>query len=148
MGDDFRFSDEDLDNFRKAFTSFAIDDRVDTKQDLGNLLRAVGFMPYQEEVEDMVEDIDEPTFDFDTFRYVAYRHARSVDLERELLDGFRIFDKKGEGVLPVPKVRQILQNLKRPFTDDQINELFLQAEVKLGATTIDYVDFVKVILDF
>jgi Ca2+-binding EF-hand superfamily protein len=149
MADEVIFTQEDRDNFKNAFDAFDEnrDDRVATKL-LSRLLRAVGFNPLPEEIEDMVEDIGESNFDFESFMYIVYRHARSVDPERELVDAFRVFDTKGERKLPVPLVRQILQNLKKPFSDDQINELFLQAELRPGAQFVEYEDFVKVMLEF
>jgi Ca2+-binding EF-hand superfamily protein len=149
MTDDLVFTAEDRENFQNAFKAFdeSQSNRVLTER-LGKLLRAVGFNPFAEEIEDMMRDSGESTFDFDSFMYIVYRHARCVDPERELIDAFKVFDKKGEGKLTVPLVRQILLNLKQPFTDDQINELFVQAEIKPGAQYVDYNEFVKVMLEF
>ena len=142
------FSPEDLENFKNAFDAFDEnrDDLVETSE-LGKLLRAVGFNPMPEEVEDMVEDIDSPTFDFNSFIYIVYRHARECDPEQELVDAFRVFDKDGSGKLKTDTIRQILRNLKQPFTEDQINELLSQANVD-KQDCVKYEEFVKVTLDF
>jgi calmodulin len=148
MGDDLVFTAEDRENFKNAFDAFDEnrDDRVATKL-LGRLLRAVGFNPLPEEIADMTEDIGETNFDFESFMYIVYRHARSVDPERELIRAFRIFDRKGEGKLPTALVRQILQNLKHPFTNEQIDGIFREAEVG-SSPFVEYEEFVKVLLDF
>ncbi|OHT10162.1 EF hand family protein [Tritrichomonas foetus] len=142
------FAPEDRENFKNAFDAFDEnrDDLVETSE-LGKLLRAVGFNPLPEEVEDMQEDIDGPTFDFNSFMYIVYRHARECDPEQELVDAFRVFDKTGSGKLKTEVIRDILRNLKQPFTEDQINELLGQAQIdKQGC--VKYEDFVKVMLDF
>jgi Ca2+-binding EF-hand superfamily protein len=148
MAEDGVFSPEDRENFKNAFDAFDDDrdERVATSV-LGKLLRAVGFNPLPEEVEDMIEDIGAPVFDFNSFLYILYRHAREADPEGELVDSFKVFDKTGRGKLKVDLIRQILGNLKQPFTDDQISELLGQANVD-DNDEVDYVEFVKVMLDF
>jgi calmodulin len=143
------FSPEERENFKNAFDAFDEnrDHLVDTIT-LGKLLRAVGYNPLPEEVQDMQEDIASPTFDFESFLYVLHHHARAVDPEGELIEAFRVFDKKGNGKLETGQVREILKHIKQPFTDDQINELFVQADIKPGAIEVDYVEFVKVMLEF
>jgi Ca2+-binding EF-hand superfamily protein len=145
--DEVDFGPEERENYKNAFDAFDDDrdERVATDV-LGKLLRAVGFNPLPEETEDMIEDIGAPSFDFHSFLYILYRHARQADPEGELIDSFKVFDKKGEGKLPVEMIRQILSNLNHPFTDDQISELLGQAEVRDGFVV--YTDFVKVMLDF
>jgi Ca2+-binding EF-hand superfamily protein len=148
MAEEGVFSPDDRENFKNAFDAFD-DDRDDrvASDVLGKLLRAVGFNPLPEEVEDMAEDIGAPTFDFNSFLYILYRHAREADPEGELVDSFKVFDKTGSGKLKTDKIRQILGNLKQPFTDDQISELLGQAEVDSNDEVV-YADFVKVMLDF
>jgi Ca2+-binding EF-hand superfamily protein len=116
---------------------------------LGKLLRAVGFNPYPEEVEDMIEEIEKNNdpLNFAASLYVLRSHARAVDPEGELVDEFRVFDKDGKGKLKVETIRNILKGIKQPFTDDQITELISQAEVDSG-NCIASRDFVKLMLDF
>lgn len=144
------FAQEDKENFKNAFDAFDEDrdDRVETSE-LGKLLRAVGFNPMPEEVQDMMEDINAPNFDFKTFLYIVYRHARECDPEQELVDAFKVFDKDGSGKIKVDTIREILKNLKQPFTDDQVNELLGQAQKLIDKNNcVKYAEFVKVMLDF
>lgn len=144
------FAKEDKENFKNAFDAFDEDrdDLVETSE-IGKLLRAVGFNPMPEEVQDMMEDIDAPKFDFKTFMYIVYRHARECDPEQELIDAFKVFDKDGSGKINVNTIREILKNLKQPFTDDQINELLAQAQNIIDKNNnVKYSEFVKVMLDF
>lgn len=145
---DTYFTAEERENFRNAFDAFDEDrDEFITVESLEKVIRAVGFNPMPEEVEDMIEDVRAPTLNFDSFMYILYRHAREADPETELVNAFRVFDKEGSGRLKLDLVRDILKNIKRPFSDQQISELFSQAEVG-GDDCVNYVDFVKVMLDF
>lgn len=142
------FSPEDRENFKNAFDAFDEnrDGLVETSE-IGKLLRAVGFNPMPEEVEDMIEDIDAQQFDFNSFLYIIYRHARECDPEQELIDAFRVFDKDGSGKLKTDTIREILRHLKKPFTEEQINELLSQAKID-KQECIQYEEFVKVMLEF
>jgi Ca2+-binding EF-hand superfamily protein len=142
------FAAEDRENFKNAFDAFDDNrDDVVSVEVLGKLLRAVGFNPRPDEVEDMIEDIGAPVFDFNSFLYIVSLHAREADPEAELVDAFRVFDKTGSGLLKTDTVRQILRNLKEPFTDDQIDELLGRAEVD-AEDSVKYEDFVTLMLDF
>ena len=146
--DNVFFSQEDRENFKNAFDAFDEnrDELIET-EDLGKLLRAVGFNPTPEEVEDMIEDAGSSKIDFSSFLYIASRHSREVDPEQELVDAFRVFDKDGTGKLKTDIIRKILRNLRQPFTEDQIAELLGQASID-SQDCIKYKNFVKVMLDF
>ena len=146
--DDIFFTIEDRENFKNAFDAFDEnrDDLIETS-DLGKLLRAVGFNPMPEEVEDMIEDVGQSTLDFNSFLYICSRHAREVDPEQELVDAFRVFDKEGTGKIKTDTIRKILRNLRQPFSDDQISELLGQANID-KQDCVKYHEFVKVMLDF
>lgn len=133
-------------NYKNAFDAFDEDrDDMITKDVLGKLLRALGYNPYPEEVEDMIADVGSDKIDFDSFMYLVSKHAREADPEKELVDAFRVFDKEGTGKLHKDQVRQILKNLKQPFTNEQIDELFS----KTGKDAyIDYAQFVTIMLNF
>jgi Ca2+-binding EF-hand superfamily protein len=141
------FRPEDRENFKNAFDAFDEDrDDLCATGILGKLIRAIGFNPLPEEVEDMQNDINAPTFDFNTFLYLVYRHAREADPEAELIESFRVFDKDGSGKLPIATIRQILENLKQPFTREQIDELLGKANIV--GDKIAYEEFVPLMLDF
>jgi calmodulin len=142
------FPPEDKENFKNAFSAFDDDrDGVIPKELLGKLLRAVGFNPYPEEVEDMIDDLGSNALDFKNFYYLLSCHARAAYPDEELVDAFRVFDKDGTGRLAVATIEKILKSLKQPFTEDQIAELISQANVD-EQSTVDYREFVRVMLEF
>lgn len=137
---------QERENYKNAFDAFDEDrDDMITKDVLGKLLRALGYNPYPEEVEDMIADVGADKIDFDSFMYLVSKHAREADPEKELIDAFRVFDKEGTGKLPKDQVRQILRSLKQPFTNEQIDELFS----KTGKDqNVDYAQLVQIMLTF
>ena len=148
MSEQSVFPPEVRENYKNAFDSFDEDrDGLVETSEIGKLLRAIGYNPMPEEVEDMISDIDAEKFDFNSFLYIVYRHARECDPEQELIDAFRVFDKNGSGKLKTDTIREILRHLKKPFTEEQINELLGQATID-KQDFIQYEDFVKIMLEF
>jgi calmodulin len=153
------FSQEEKENFHNAFNAFDEDrDGKIPPTVLGKLLRAVGFNPYPEEVEDMIEDASPNggPIDFDAFLYLLSAHAKAAEPEAELVASFRVFDKHGTGRLPAETIRKILRGIQHPFEPQQIDALLKQAK-KAGLVKqeeadeqpkIDYAELVKLMLDF
>jgi calmodulin len=140
------FTPQQREIFRNVFDAFDEDRDEQVSVDvLGKLMRAVGYQPVVEEVEDMIEDIGNPTFDLETFLYLIYRHAREADPQKEFVDAFKAFDKDGSGRLRISLVRQILRNLKRqPYTDTQVKQLFIDLEgFDENAGTLQYEKLAK-----
>jgi Ca2+-binding EF-hand superfamily protein len=144
------FSPDEKENFQHAFNAF--DDDRDGKippKQLGKLLRAVGFNPFPEEIEDMKWDAcpHGGTLDFEAFYYLLSQYARAVDPEAELVASFRLFDKRGTGRLPEETIANILRSIKHPFDENQIAEIISQATIDENGM-IDYREFVQLMLDF
>jgi Ca2+-binding EF-hand superfamily protein len=146
-------SPELRESYKNAFDAFD-EDRIDQvrTEDLGKVIRAIGFNPTAEEIEDMKLDLNSETFTFKAFLFIVYRHSREVDPEAELIDAFRVLDKTGSGTLTVGEIRRILKNLKKPLTDAQINQLVEQAnppgDKDDDKREIEYTRFVRLMLDF
>jgi Ca2+-binding EF-hand superfamily protein len=144
------FTPEEKENFQHAFNAF--DDDRDGKippKQLGKLLRAVGFNPYPEEVQDMIADAcpHGAMLEFDGFYYLLSQYARAVDPEADLVASFRLFDKRGTGRLSEQTIANILRSIKHPFTESQIDEILSQA-TRDENSMIDYREFVQLMLDF
>ncbi|OHT15749.1 Calmodulin-2 [Tritrichomonas foetus] len=136
---------EELEKLHNAFDAFDNDNDGRVECDLlETLLRAVGFNPTPEEIEDMVIDIQKRPFSFGQFLFIVYRHSRAINVEEELIAAFTVFDKNKSGRLPVLTVRSILESTRQPFTQDQIDDLLEQVDVTNDE--VDYPMLVRLIL--
>jgi Ca2+-binding EF-hand superfamily protein len=143
------FSREEIQNFQNAFNAFDEDgDERNPLPVLGKLLRAVNYLPREEEIEDMVEEIapysDQITFE--DFLGFAYYHARYVDPRKELFNAFRLFDRKETGILPAELLNKILRSFKHRLSETEIEELLGVADISEG--DVEYKDFVEKLLNF
>merc|ERR1711988_253840 len=99
-------------------------DLFDTKKvdflsadDLGEIMRAMGFRPTEEELKDLLAEIDEDgsgEIEFAEFcQLCATFLVEDPDMEtmkRELKDAFRIYDKEGNGYITTETLRSSLVN--------------------------------------
>lgn len=91
------FSSEEKENFRNAF-----DEERDGKIPpavLGKLLRAVGFNPYPEGVDDASPN--------GAFLSLLSAHANAAEPESEFVASFRVFDKHGTGRFSTDTIKRI-----------------------------------------
>lgn len=142
---EFKLTSEQLERLQNAFDLF--DEDCDNKIDCSFLepaLRAIGFNPRPEEVEDMIADAGNKPISFNAFLYIVSRHSRCVHPEDELIDAFRVFDREKTGYIPVSQIKTILTSINHPFTEDQIDELLEHLDTQKG--NVDYKALVNLIL--
>merc|ERR1739842_234114 len=107
-------------------------DLFDTKKveflsadDLGEIMRAMGFRPTEEELKELLAEIDEDgsgEIEFGEFSQLCATFlVEDPDMEtmkRELKDAFRIYDKEGLGYITTETLRGLIGELLAPLTDE------------------------------
>merc|ERR1712203_345686 len=86
--------------------------------DLGEIMRAMGFRPTEEELKDLLAEIDEDgsgEIEFGEFcQLCATFLVEDPDMEtmkRELKDAFRLYDKEGQGFISTDTLRGLITEL-------------------------------------
>ncbi|KAG0019202.1 hypothetical protein BGZ81_009881 [Podila clonocystis] len=103
-------------------------------ESLGDLLRALGQNPTQDEVEQLVRSADPSgrrSIGFDAFLKIllrpdGFRPAGTYD---EFVKGFKVFDKEGDGYISSGELRFVLTSLGEKLTDAEVDELLKGVEV-------------------
>merc|ERR1711910_80486 len=109
-------------------------DLFDTKKqeflsgdDLGEIMRAMGFRPTEEELADLLHEVDEDgsgEIEFGEFyQLCATFLVEDPDMEtmkRELKDAFRVYDKEGLGYITTDTLRGLISELLAPLTDEEL----------------------------
>lgn len=78
-----------------------------------------------------------------TFERLHRQKEATIPAE-EFIDGLRVFDKDGNGLIPATELRHLLTTLGERLTDDEVEQLISEFEDKNGM--ILYEDFVKTVL--
>lgn len=147
MGDSL--TDEKMSELREAFEMFDRDkDGLINSKELGNILRSLGHEPSEQELTDMINEIDgdaDGKIDFNEFIDLMLKRAKDSDIEEELIEAFRIFDKESEGLISSSEFRHIMLTLGEKLSEDEVDEMIKEADSR-GEGVINYKDFVKIML--
>jgi calmodulin len=162
------YGDIDFDEVTEA-TGLAIDeikclkvcfDLFDTKKqdylsadDLDEIMRAMGFRPSQEELQELLEEIDEDgsgEIEFGEFcQLCATFLVEDPDIEtmkRELKDAFRIYDKEGLGYISTDTLRNLIGELLAPLTDEELDGIIEELDED-GSGSMDFDEFCEMMMN-
>lgn len=147
MGDNL--TDDKIREYKEAFDMFDRDKdgQIDAKE-LGNVLRSLGHEPNEQELSDMIYDVDsneDKRIDFNEFIQLMQKRAKDSDIEEELTEAFKIFDKEGNGHIESSEFRHLMLTLGEKLSDDEIDEMIKEADPR-NEGYINYRDFVKLML--
>jgi calmodulin len=148
------FDDELKEYFRLQFKLFD-KDNSDTIPigDLGSALRMCGLNPWESELQQIVEEADHEgtgIVNFQTFLdsiMTGLTHYHSVE---EAKDAFRAFDPEQRGVISMNDLRYVFSTLGDKLTDEEINELVVEAQAESDVDgNVQYDSFiVRMLPDF
>lgn len=118
-------------------------------KDLGLAIRAVYLNPTEAELHEMIAEVDPEgagTLSLDAFLMLVSKRQKDLDVEEDILDAFRVFDKDGNGFISNVELRYILSNLGEKLMEgEDLEEMIKEAECNDDGQ-INYEEFVKVIM--
>merc|ERR1712062_556770 len=134
-------------------------DLFDTKKveflsadDLGEIMRAMGFRPTEEELKELLLEIDEDgsgEIEFGEFSQLCATFlVEDPDMEtmkRELKDAFRIYDKEGLGYITNETLRSLIGELLAPLTDEELDGIIDELDED-GSGTMDFDEFCEMMM--
>ena len=120
--------------------------------ELGEIMRAMGFRPTEEELVDLVNEIDEDgsgQIEFAEFcQLCATFLVEDPDIEtmkKELKDAFRIYDKEGQGFITMDVLRGLIAELLSPLTDEELDGIISELDED-GSGTMDFDEFCEMMM--
>lgn len=141
-------TEEQLIEYREAFQKFDKSNKgyIDAKE-LGEVLRALGQSPSDEEIKEMTLLVDKDrsgTIDFKEFLGLLVLLMQETDREDELIEAFKSLDDDGNGQLSTHEIRYAISKSKDGLTDEEIDEILKEADEN-GDGYIDYQALMKVL---
>merc|ERR1712237_182511 len=120
--------------------------------DLDEILRAMGFRPSKEELQEILKEIDEDgsgEIEFGEFCQLCAKFlVEDPDMEtmkRELKDAFRIYDKKGQGYITTETLRGLISELLAPLTEEELEGILEELDED-GSGTMDFDEFCEIMM--
>merc|ERR1711935_744320 len=134
-------------------------DLFDTKKqdflsadDLGEIRRAMGFRPTEEELKELLLEIDEDgsgEIEFGEFcQLCATFLVEAPDMEtmkRELKDAFRIYDREGQGFITTETLRGLISELLAPLPDEEVEGILEELDED-GSGSMDFDEFCEMMM--
>merc|ERR1712106_516853 len=134
-------------------------DLFDTKKveflsadDLGEIMRAMGFRPTEDELKGLLLEIDEDgsgEIEFGEFSQLCATFlVEDPDIEtmkRELKDAFRIYDKEGLGYITTETLRGLIGELLAPLTDEELEGILEELDED-GSGSMDFDEFCEMMM--
>jgi calcium-binding protein CML len=136
-------TDDQLREFIRVFQYYDRDkDGFLARPEFLSALKLIGIVPTAEELEAMHADIGRDAASLADFISVIYYFLRGTETAAELIRAFAIFDRDGDGRLPVGRASEILRGLKHPVDAERIAEL-MRALDPDGTGLIDYREMIR-----
>lgn len=77
------------------------------------------------------------TVDFIEFIRLMAKKFVEVDLESDIREAFRIFDKDGSGLISADELRHVMTSIGEKLTEEEFNEMLAEADIN-GDGSINY----------
>ena len=139
-------SQERRKEYKDAFEMFDKNkDGVITTKELANIMRSLNQDPTEEELNEMIEEVDldkNGEVDFEEFITLMNRRSKEIDIEEEVLNAFKIFDKEGNGLISITELRHIMMTLGDQLSEEEIDDMLKEADSD-GDGYINYEEFIK-----
>merc|ERR1712165_556936 len=120
--------------------------------DLGEIMRAMGFRPTEEELADLLHEVDEDgsgEIEFGEFCQLCatflVEDPPLEEMKRELKDAFKMYDKEGQGFITNETLRELIGELLAPLTDEELDGIIDELDED-GSGSMDFDEFCEMMM--
>ena len=140
MNENVPISEERLSEFREAFKIFDDDkDGFISIKKLSEIFLKFGHDPTQEDIKHNIRElkITEGKINFQDFVKLMAHKTKDVMIEEEIIEAFKIFDKKGEGKIHWEDIKDILKdNIGEDISEEELSRI-----IKTATSDGEYINF-------
>ncbi|CAD5125907.1 unnamed protein product [Dimorphilus gyrociliatus] len=138
-------TEEQIAEFKEAFSLFDKDgDGCITTRELGTVMRSLGQIPSETQLEKMINEIDSDgngIIDFPEFLMMMAKKVKDTPSEEEMRAAFKVFDRDGNGLISASELRYVMANLGEKMTDEEVDEMIRETDLD-GDGFVNYQEFV------
>ncbi|XP_041449033.1 calmodulin-A-like [Drosophila obscura] len=123
---------DQIEEIREAFQVFDRENKgCITCKELGTVMRSLGQNPTEAELYDLIDEIDldgDGTIDFSEFLHMMSHRMQDIGSEESLLQGFKIFDRDGNGYISTLELKTTMMMLGEKVTDEEVREIMAEID--------------------
>jgi len=142
-------TEEKIAEFRAAFELFDRDkDGKITPKELGSVMVNLGQNPSESDITNMINEVDldsDGTIDFKEFLGLMVRKMKDTDMEEELIEAFKVFDRDGNGYISSTELKLVINSLGEELSKEDIDDMIKEVDLDKDGQ-IDYEEFVKMMM--
>ena len=123
-----------------------------SSDDLDDILRAMGFRPSKEELQEILEEIDEDgsgEIEFGEFCQLCAKflveEPDEETMKAELKEAFRVYDRDGAGFITTGQLREIIAELDPRLTSEDLDGIIDEIDED-GSGTMDFDEFCQMMM--
>merc|ERR1711913_251966 len=120
--------------------------------DLDEILRAMGFRPSKEELQEILKEIDEDgsgEIEFGEFCQLCatflVEDPPLEEMKKELKDAFKLYDREGQGFITNDTLREIITELLAPLTEEEVEGILDELDED-GSGSMDFDEFCEMMM--
>ncbi|XP_056167470.1 calmodulin-like protein 11 isoform X1 [Syzygium oleosum] len=139
---------EQILEFKEALCLFAKDgDGCITLEELAAIIRSLDHSPSEKELQDMIDEAaaadGDGAIEFAKFLgSMANNIKEDTDVEEELKEAFKVFDRDQNGYISPSELRHVMINLGEKLTEEEVQQMISEADLD-GDGQVDFEEFVK-----
>ena len=106
----------------------------------------MGLNPTESDIKKCLKDLNAERISFEQFLpiYEDLSKKKDQSTEEDFIEGLRVFDKDGSGMINSAELRHLLTTLGERLTDEEVEQLLSGLEDKHG--NVNYEEFVRMLL--
>jgi Ca2+-binding EF-hand superfamily protein len=139
---------EQIEILQKAFDTFAQGSDFITPDMVASILRMMGTAFTEETLKETIAEIDEDgsgQIEFEEFTILASKfiiEEDDEDVQKELKEAFRLYDKEGAGYITTEILKQILHEIDDTLTNEDLDGMIIEIDED-GSGTVDFDEFME-----
>ncbi|KAH7100031.1 calmodulin [Auriculariales sp. MPI-PUGE-AT-0066] len=145
-----QLTEDQLSDLKESFSLFDKDrDGTISSKDLGEVLRAIGKTPTEEQLKQMIQQVDDNhsgSIEINEFIKLMSRRTSQQDVEQEVRDAFAVFDQDSNGYISADEVKTVMASLGEKLSDAEVNLMITQADLD-GDGRINIDEFIKMMME-
>ena len=147
----YRLSEEQIGQIIDAFNTVDTDrDGVIAASHLGKVLKLLGENPTDADLQDMINDVDQDgsgSIEFPELLTMMAKKISELEMEDEIREAFRVFDRDGNGFITRHELRVVMMNMGERISDEECEQLVDEADID-GDGQINYEEFYLMMNNF